>query len=188
MRLLIAVLDEGLAAFSHVMAMETVSLLDDEKQSKLPSELTIYEKYKTRLLRVDLGSRARIDPLQRWLRSQLRSFRYHRIARRQGQGGGLESSFEFPFPPGYWSYNNTAVIANIASRILCTIIIGLLLIVPLITLSAWSSTGVKIAIVCGFITFFSIVVAVLLRVSSYELLAASAAYAAVLSVFVSNGT
>lgn len=165
------------------MAMATISLLDDEYQSISQSELTLFEKYKTRLLRVDLESRARTDPLQRWLQKKLRHFRYWRIAKRQESA---DSPLEFP--AGYWSYNNTVLIASVAWRILSTIILGLFLVVPLTILSPWSIRGSHIAVVCVLICLFSIVVAVLLRVSSYEMLAVLAAYSAVLSVFVSNGS
>ncbi|KFA68625.1 hypothetical protein S40285_09473 [Stachybotrys chlorohalonatus IBT 40285] len=75
--------DEGLMAFSSIMAMETVSLLDDGMQSSLRTDLTLYEKYNTRLIRADLGARSRIDPFQRWLHKRLRAFRYWRIANKQ---------------------------------------------------------------------------------------------------------
>jgi hypothetical protein len=49
--------DEALAAFNNIMTMETFSLLDDEQQASLRDDLSLYEAHKTRLLRVDLGTR-----------------------------------------------------------------------------------------------------------------------------------
>ncbi|KEY63953.1 hypothetical protein S7711_11640 [Stachybotrys chartarum IBT 7711] len=71
------------------MAMETVSLLDDGEQASLQTDLTLHEKYNTRLIRTDVGMRSRIDPFQRWLHKRLRAFRYWRIVNKQDD---LESS------------------------------------------------------------------------------------------------
>jgi hypothetical protein len=64
--------------------METFSLLDDEQQASLRDDLSLYEAHKTRLLRVDLGTRSRTDPFQRWLHKYLRAFRYWRLSQRLG--------------------------------------------------------------------------------------------------------
>jgi hypothetical protein len=58
------------------MTMETFSLLDDTRQADLREYPSLYEAHKTRLLRVDLGTRSRTDPFQRWLHKYLRAFRY----------------------------------------------------------------------------------------------------------------
>lgn len=42
--------------------METFSLLDDEKQFSMRSDLSLYEEYRTRLVRTDLETRTRTDP------------------------------------------------------------------------------------------------------------------------------
>lgn len=52
------------------MNMQTFSLLD-EKQSSLRDDLNLYEVYKTRLLRVDLGARSQTDLFQRWFHRYL---------------------------------------------------------------------------------------------------------------------
>ncbi|KAI1745389.1 hypothetical protein F4680DRAFT_402068, partial [Xylaria scruposa] len=61
------------------MALEVFSLLDDKKQSSMRTDLTLPEIYKTRLLRVDLGSRSRADPFQNWIHKWLRGFRDQEI-------------------------------------------------------------------------------------------------------------
>jgi len=46
------------------MTMETFSLIDDQHQSDLRTDLTPHEIFKTRLVRVDCQSRPSQDPLQ----------------------------------------------------------------------------------------------------------------------------
>ncbi|KAH0533250.1 hypothetical protein TsFJ059_001839 [Trichoderma semiorbis] len=46
--------DEALIAFNTIMSMDTFALLDDEKQCSLRKDITLYEMYKTRLLRITL--------------------------------------------------------------------------------------------------------------------------------------
>ncbi|KAK3312588.1 hypothetical protein B0H66DRAFT_570940 [Apodospora peruviana] len=176
--------DEALAAFNNIMSMETFSLLDDEKQSNLRDDLTLYEKYNTRLLRADLGTRSRTDPFQRWLHRHFRAFRYWRLSRKnQYNGEGL----------GYaarqhrgWSYQNTILIAEVTGRLVTAMLTAIFLIAPLVVLSYRSSKETQLVIVSLCILILSFLVSLFLRVSSFEIIALSAAYAAVLSVFVSN--
>lgn len=176
-------LDEALSSFGNIMAMETVSLLDDGKQSSLQPELTLLEKYKTRLVRADLGTRSRTDPFQRWLHRKLRAFRYWRIS---NQLDGPESFVSSP--KHHWPHQNTVRIASIVGRFIAAVVTGAFLVAPLAILSARSINGTQLTVVCVFVALFAAVVTALLRVSSYEIMAATAAYAAVLSVFVSNGS
>lgn len=165
--------------------METVSLLDDGKQSSLQTELSLFERYKTRLVRADVGTRSRADPFQRWLHKRLRAFRYWRIANAMKQEGPESSR---PSPKYHWSHQNTVLIAGIAGRLVAAIIAAAFLVTPLATLSTRSIKGTQVTVVCVFVLLFAVVVTTLLKVSSYEMMAASAAYAAVLSVFVSNNS
>ncbi|KAF2623604.1 hypothetical protein BU25DRAFT_349973 [Macroventuria anomochaeta] len=66
-------LDKALAAF-NIMITETLSLLDEENKFSLRDDPSLHEVHKTRLLRVDLGTRVRTDPFQRWLQKYLRAF------------------------------------------------------------------------------------------------------------------
>ncbi|KAK8002323.1 hypothetical protein PG989_002042 [Apiospora arundinis] len=174
--------DEGLASFGRIMAMETISLLDVEKQASSQSHLSLFEKYNTRLIRIDVGTRSRADPFQRWLHKKLRAFRYWRISKGQDSPGSFMT-----LPKGVWPYQNTVLIASVAGRIVTTLIVALFLITPLAVLSAGSIAGNRLAVICLFVALFSIVVGATLKVSSYEMMAASAAYAAVIAVFVSSG-
>lgn len=178
---LITKADEALIAFGQIMAMETVSLLDDERSSSLRTDLTLHEMYNTRLIRVDLGTRSRTDPFQRWLHKQLRAFGYWRISNRQSNAASLR-------PPSKirCSHQNTVLFASIAGRFVAAMVIAVFLVVPLAVLSALSSRGTQLAVVSMFIVIFSIVVAAILKMSNYEMMVVVAAYAAILSVFVSN--
>ena len=165
--------------------METVSLLDDGKQSSLQTELSLFERYKTRLVRADVGTRSRTDPFQRWLHKRLRAFRYWRIANIMKQKGPESPRSS---PKYHWSHQNTVLIASIAGRLVAAIIAAAFLVTPLAILSTRSIKGTQVTVVCVFVLLFAAVVTTLLKVSSYEMMAASAAYAAVLSVFVSNNS
>ncbi|KAI9148796.1 hypothetical protein HJFPF1_10838 [Paramyrothecium foliicola] len=183
LRTLLQQYDEALAAFGHVMAMETVSLLEDDGQPDFHHNMSLFEKYKTRLIRVDLGTRSRIDPFQRWLHKQLRAFRYWRMSNKQSSPEATPSKHK-----SEWSHHNTALICSITGRVLTTMLVGMFLITPLAILSDSSIRTSQFAAVCCFIALFAAVVGATLKVSSYEMMAASAAYAAVLSVFISNGS
>ncbi|KAI1485230.1 hypothetical protein F5X96DRAFT_660881 [Biscogniauxia mediterranea] len=175
--------DEALAAFNNIMSMETFSLLDDEKQSSLRTDLSLYEIYKTRLIRVDLGPRSRTDPFQRWIHKWLRRFRYWRLSRiSQGHPESLASVKK----DHRWSYQNTTLTASIIGRMITTTITASFLIVPLALLSHQSLRDTQLAVISSCILIFSFLVAVMLRISNFEMMAVSAAYAAVLSAFISN--
>ncbi|KAF2198210.1 hypothetical protein GQ43DRAFT_443568 [Delitschia confertaspora ATCC 74209] len=177
--------DEALAAFNNIMTMETFSLLDDEKHSSLREDLTLYEVYKTRLLSVDLGTRFRTDPFQRWLHRYLRAFRYWRLARKSKNNiEGLGS----PFEHRRWSYQNTILIADIIGRATTAALTAVFLIIPLVILSHDYSKDIQLVVVSVCIIILSFLVSLFLKVSSFEMMAVSAAYAAILSVFVSNGS
>ena len=126
------------------MNMETVSFLDDIKQSHLQTDLTLFEKYKTRLVRVDLDQRGRTDPFQRWIHKRLRALRYSRINLKQ------ESSISFlALSEDHWSYQNTVLIAAVIGRIVTTLAVTGFLVAPLAILSASSIKGSQLGVTCG---------------------------------------
>lgn len=179
-----APIDEALAAFNNVMTMETFSLLDDEKQTSLRDDLSLYEAYKTRLLRVDRGTRSRTDPFQRWLHKYLRAFRYWRLSRKaQSNTEGLGSVAR---GQKRWSYQNTILIAEVIGRLTTAALTAVFIIAPLAIMSHESSKSVQLVVVSVCVIILSFLVSLFLRVSSFEIMAVSAGYAAVLSVFVSN--
>jgi hypothetical protein len=180
-----AMIDNALLAFNKIMAMETFSLLDDGKQSSTRNDLGLHEMYKTRLLRVDLEPRSRVDPFQRQICKYLRAFRYWRLSRT------LQDNIEAPgsFPANHKRlYQNTILLASALSRLVAVVITGSFLVVPLAMLSQEQSRSLQLTVVSVFILAFDFLVATLLKVSNLELMVVSAAYAAVLSVFVSNFT
>ena len=60
------------------------------------------------------------------------------------------------------------------------------LVVPLAILSAGYVRGIHLVVISVCIVVFSAFVAIMLKVSNYEMTVVAAAYAAILSVFVSN--
>lgn len=168
------------------MTMETFSLLDDEKSASLRNDLTLYETYKTRLLRVDLGTRARTDPFQRWFHKHLRSFRYWRLSEKS-QNTGVEQGAVADQHRG-WSYQNTILIADVMGRVMTAGLTVVFLVTPLAILSYQSSKVIQLVVIALWILVLSFLVSLFLKVSSFEMMAVAAAYAAVLSVFVSNGS
>lgn len=163
------------------MNMETMSLLDDEQQSSMRTDLTLPEKHETRLLRVDLGTRSRTDPYQRWVYQQLRKFRFWRMSSK----AEINMEAQLPSKQGHrWSYQNTLLIASVVGRVVAAVLAGIFLVVPLAMLSAIK--GFQLTVVAVSILLFSFIVGTILNVSNYEMMVVSAAYAAVLAVFVSN--
>ncbi|KAI1083687.1 hypothetical protein F5B20DRAFT_568750 [Whalleya microplaca] len=184
LRRLLQEYDEALITFNKIMSMETFSLLDDEKQSSLRDDLTLFEIYKTRLLRTDQGPRSQQDPFQRWIHQWLRDFRYWRLCKRyQGDSERLRVSDA----RSGWSYQRTTLLAGVISRLVLAAVTAIFLTVPLVLLSRDISRRVQLAVISTCIVVFSCVVTVMLKVSNLEVMLVSAAYAAILAVFVSNG-
>lgn len=168
------------------MSMERCSLLDDEKAASARTELTLPEMYETRLLRPDLPSRSRADPVSHWIHRLLRDFRYWKLSRRCGVSG-VEAHGAFG-GAGSFSHQNSAPIANCLGRLIITLMIGLLLVVPLAILSPSTPSNKQLVVVSVCIVVFSFLVAIIMRASNFEMMAVSSAYAAVLTVFVSNSS
>ena len=165
------------------MNMETFSLLDDEHQSSLRDDLCLHEIHRTRLLRVDLGTRARTDPFQRWLHKYLRAFRYWRLSKKSH----VDSERLGPITKSSrWSHQNTILIAEMVGRVTTAALTAVFLVAPLAVLSNESSKNTQLAVICVCILILAFLVSLFLKVSSFEIMAVTAAYAAVLSVFVSN--
>ena len=105
-------LDESLKDFNTIMRMETFSLAENTHQCIARPDLHAYEKFKTRMLRVDLPLRHKSrDPMQHFLRKGLRRFWYslnrwklHLEDEEQEQKGTLSSTMTT------WdrAYQNTA--------------------------------------------------------------------------------
>lgn len=168
------------------MAMETFSLIDDEGQIRERSDLHPYELHRTRLVRVDLGTRATHDPLRRGIQKILQRFQRWRMSNRsmtdEERSGTRRSSKE----PKTVSYRNTALLAEILSSILVSLMAGVFMVLPLIMVSYQTTQRSHLITISAWISAFSLAVSATLRASSLTTVGAVAAYAAVLSVFVSN--
>lgn len=175
--------DEAVIAFNTIMSMDTFALLDDEKQCSLRTDISLYEMYKTRLIRVDQTPRTRQDPLQRSIHQLLRRFRYLRISK-SSQDTGEGTS---PIRMNQASSQNATLISEIISRVIIGVITAIFLIAPLIALSYESRKSIQIVIISTCIVVFACLVSVLLRASNLEMMVVTAAYAAIIAVFVSNG-
>ncbi|KAL3426811.1 hypothetical protein PVAG01_00320 [Phlyctema vagabunda] len=178
--------DEALASFNQIMAMETFSLLDDEKQTQSRTDLSLHEKYKTRLIRVDRGPRRTQDPVQRRLHEIFRFLRYWHLSKTPADPETSSSSPSSRALPARYSYRNSMLLSEITGRFLVATATGLFLVVPLAILSRTQDAQVQILTVSLCIVVFAFLVSVTLRVSNLEMMMVSAAYAAVLSVFVSS--
>lgn len=165
--------------------MERCSLLDDEKAASARTDLTLPEMYETRLLRPDLPPRSRADPVSHWIHRLLRDFQYWKLSRRCG-AGGVEGGQRALGRADSLSHQNSAPIANFLGRLIITIVTSVFLVVPLAILGPQSTSTTQLVVVAVCIMLFSFVVATIMKASNLEMMAVSSAYAAVLSVFVSN--
>ncbi|KAF6810997.1 hypothetical protein CPLU01_15191 [Colletotrichum plurivorum] len=165
------------------MSMETSFLIDTGQQARQRTDLNPYEIYKTRLLRIDLGQRLRQDPIHRFVRRCLYSFRFRQLSREWGADNG---SVEAQGPAEKKVYQNTVLIAEILARFLMAALIGVFVVVPLTTLSYQPNKEVQLAVICGCIVTFACLVSTLLKVTSLEMMMVSTAYGAILTVFISN--
>lgn len=163
--------------------MDTFALLDDEKQCSLRTDLSLYEMYNTRLLRVDQVSRTRQDPLQRFIHRLFRWYRYSKISKSSQNNTEGKGSFGVN---QQWSSQNTTLIADVVSRIIMGIVLVAFLIAPLAALSYEPRKSMQIVIVSTCVVAFACLVSVTLRSSNLEMMVVSAAYAAIISVFISN--
>jgi hypothetical protein len=172
------------------MLMDTYALADNDWQSSLRTDFNPYETYKTRLVRIDLPRRGQPkDPFRHNLRRFLRGIWFFKRNRKVKQdqewrGDGtatakLESDLKK-------SYQNTNDLAEYITRSLFGLLAGPFLVVPLVVLSKQSSDDAHLTTVSVCIVIFSLVVSLLTRASNQEIMAASAAYAAVLVVFVAG--
>ena len=142
--------------------------------------------YKTRLLRVDRAPRIQQDPLQRSIHRLLRLLRYLKIASSADNGTAESASPARTKARHQWSSQNSSLIAEIVSRTLVAAATALFLTVPLSALSDESRKSVQVAVISTCVVAFACLVSLTLRASNLEMMIVSAAYAAIISAFVSN--
>ncbi|KAI1322077.1 hypothetical protein F5Y16DRAFT_413490 [Xylariaceae sp. FL0255] len=131
-------------------------------------DLSLYEKYNIRLVKTDLGIRTRTDPFQRRLHKHLRAFRSRSAPVRTR-----------------WSYQNTIAIADVIGRAIAVAIISVFIII-LLALLLYQSRNIQTIVISILLLAFAPLITVLFKVSNLEIMAVTAAYAAVLATFVST--
>lgn len=85
-------------------------------------------------------------------------------------------------------YQSTSRIAKTVTRFGIAAVKGTALVVPLILLSHQDSPKSRLLVVISFVFIFYLLLFLSSKLSNFEIMAASAAYAAVLTGFVSNGS
>ena len=170
--------------------MDKFSLADNTTLSASKDGLCADEKFKTRMLRIDQPLRQHSrDPLSHYLRKGLRRLWFY-VHSSKLRSADEEKAKKGPSSKALasWerSYQNTARLAEIVTRFSIAFLAGGSLIGPLAVLSQLQTQESRLTIVAVCITVFCLVVSLLSKASNHEAVAASAAYAAVLSVFVSN--
>ncbi len=167
--------------------METYSLADSSWESRLRTDFNPYETYKTRLVRVDQAYRSDSrDVIRHALRKCLRAFWF--FVRRRRVGGKAREPDESLESDLKRSYQNTAHLAEILTRFLVALLAGAFLAIPLVVMSFQSSDRAHLATVSICIVVFSLLVSLLSKASNEQTMMASAGYAAVLVVFLSNSS
>ena len=166
--------------------METFALADNPWQSNLREDLNSYEIYKTRMARVDLPRRTDTrDPLRHYLRKALRSFRYFCCfeSARSSTSSQHQVASELELNDHRQSFQNTTRIADFLARFIVATLASAFLVVPLAVLSGQKSHRNQLGLTAMFIVLFCLLVSLLSKGSNQEIVTASAAYTAVLVVF-----
>ena len=174
------------------MSMETFSLADNTCYPRYRYNLSAYERFKTRMLRVDLPLRqSSRDPVQHFLRKGFRRLWYTlNVSRRAAvdEECGRKKPLHTLIATWDRTFQNTTRIAEAVTRFFIGVLTGAALVVPLVVLSYQDSQRRRLLIVIMFVSVFCFLLSLFSKASNYETMAASAAYAAVLTVFVSNGS
>ena len=170
------------------MMLENFALADNTLQSRLRTDFSPYETYKTRLVRVDLAQRSSSrDVLRHGLQKMLRYFWFFI----RGKAAINETLDEYAVAPTLEAdlkrtHQNTTDLAELITRFVVAILAGAFLVIPLIILSHQSSSNTHLITVSVCIVVFSFIVSLASKASNEQTMAASAGYAAVLVVFIAN--
>lgn len=96
---------------------------------------------------------------------------------------------QFKFPASLWtSESSLASFVDAVARVLVALIGGASLVAPLIMMMYLTSKTARLSIICAFVFVFSIFMGIATKGSNQEVLGATAAYAAVLVVFVGTSS
>lgn len=172
------------------MMMETFALADNSLQSSLRTDLNSYETFKTRLVRVDLARRnGPRDALRHCFRKCLRHFWYFiRLKGSKSHASDTYASAAVLEANLKQTYQNTAYIAEYMTRFVVAILAGAFLVTPLVAMSYQARIETHLITMATCIVVFSLTVSLVSRASNEQVMAASAGYAAVLAVFLSNNS
>lgn len=180
--------DEALIAVNQIMMMETYALADSGWMGHFHHDLSSYESYKARLVRIDLlARRGSKDPIEHCLRKYLRMFWFSVRSRGiRSDAPDVEHKPTNTESRMRNAYQNTTRIAEFLARFIFAMLAGTALILPLVILTRQEGMEAQLTTIVVFIVLFSLLVALLSKASNQEVMAASAAYAAVLVVFISS--
>jgi hypothetical protein len=168
------------------MNMETFSLADDGYQSSGRNDLSPQEICNTRLVRVDLGPRSTQDPFQRQLHKFFRTARIRSLLKKNSDDEEMNSTSICNLDISK-SVQDSILIAGVIGRFLVAILTAAFLIIPLVISAYQKSKGAQLCTIGVSVLIFAFLVSFSMRTTNHEIMAISSAYAAVLSVIVSNG-
>jgi hypothetical protein len=177
--------DEALLSYNQIMRMETFSLADNLPHAACQLDLNPYEMYKTRLVKADVPLKRPRTPMLAFIHTSLRAYWYHirHKATFQSMAASVESQ---KLVPGPLVYQNTIKLAESVASFLTALTSGAFMIVPVCILSFQHGKVAHLITVSISIVAFSLAISLTMRTSGPETVAASAAYAAVLVVFLST--
>jgi hypothetical protein len=167
------------------MRMETFSLADNLTHAVERPDLDPYEMYKTRLVKADVPLKRPRTPMLALIHTVLRAYWYH-IRRRATFRAMTTSLGAQKRRPGSLTYQNTIKLAEFFASFITALTSGAFMIVPVCILSFQQGRTSHLITISVSIVLFSFAISLTMRTSGPETVAASAAYAAVLVVFLST--
>lgn len=169
------------------MRMETFSLADNLAHAAHRPDLNPYEMYKTRLVKADVPLKRPRTPILALIHTGLRAYWFY--IRKRATFKAMPASLESQRPPPTSvTYQNTIKLAESLASFLTALTSGAFLIVPVCILSFQHSKTAHLITISISIVAFSFAISLTMRTSGPETVAASAAYAAVLVVFLSTSS
>jgi hypothetical protein len=166
--------------------METFSLADDGYQASRRNDLSPQEICNTRLVRVDLGPRSTQDPFQRQIHKLFRASRIRSLLKKKPYDEEANSTSTCE-PKISTSVQDSILIAEIIGRFWVATLSAAFLMIPLVVSAYQTSKGAQLCTIGVSVLIFAFLVSFSMRTTNHEIMAISSAYAAVLSVVVSNG-
>ncbi|CZR51491.1 uncharacterized protein PAC_01367 [Phialocephala subalpina] len=186
LRSMIKEYDEALASFNQIMSMETVSMADGGYDSIPGHDLSAQEMCNARLVRVDLGPRTSQDRFQRHVHKFFRTMRVRSLLKTHSCDEEANSLSRSKRKSSTW-VQDSILFSEIVGRFLIAILTAAFLIIPLVISAYQKTKGAQLCTIGVSVLIFAFLVSFSMRITSHETMAIASAYAAVLSVIVSNG-